>query len=103
MAANHPGESDFKAALADLAVSKKGEERLETHLQSLYATACENCGHEVLAQSFIWRKGENEPYARIYECGECGEAGERAVTLEDIERAKRIASTDSLLSPTNKI
>ena len=96
MAANHPGESDFKAALADLAVSKKGEERLETHLQSLYVTACEKCGHEVLAQSFIWRKGENEPYARIYECGECGDAGERAVTLEDIERAKRIASTDSL-------
>jgi len=96
MAANPPGESDFKAALAELGVSKKGEERLETHLQSLYVTACEKCGHEVLAQSFIWRKGESEPYARIYECGECGEAGERAVTLEDIERAKRIASTDSL-------
>ena len=38
MAANPPSEADFKAALADLAVSKKGDERLESHLQSLYLT-----------------------------------------------------------------
>ena len=29
MAANPPAAADFKAALADLAVSKKGEDRLE--------------------------------------------------------------------------
>src|SRR5271157_2140205 len=87
MTAHPADESDFKAALADLAVSKKGDERLENHLQSLYVTACEKCGHEVFAQAFLWRKGEDAPYARIYECKECGDAGERAVTPEDVEHA----------------
>ena len=96
MAANPPNESDFKAALADLAVSKKGEERLETHLQSLYVTKCEKCGREVFADSFLWRKNEDVPYARVYECKECGDAGERIATAEDVERAKKIASTDAL-------
>ncbi len=96
MAAHPPDESDFKAALADLAVSKKGDEHLENHLQSLYATNCEKCGHEVFAQAFLWHKGEDAPHARFYECKECGDAGERTVTPEDVERAKKIAFTDGL-------
>jgi hypothetical protein len=96
MAAHPPTNSDFKAALADLAVSKKGDEHLETHLQSLYVTKCEKCKTEVVAQSFLWRKGEEAPYARVYECSECGDAGERIVTEEDVERVIKIASTDAL-------
>jgi hypothetical protein len=96
MAANPPAEADFKAALADLAVSKKGSEHLEAHLQSLYLTACEKCGHEVQAESFLWRKGEPAPFARVYACPECGDKGERAATPEDTERARRIAATDAL-------
>ena len=37
MSANPPLETDFKAALADLASAKKGEERFGAHLQSLYS------------------------------------------------------------------
>lgn len=96
MAANPPAVSDFNAALADLAVSKKGDERLESHLQSLYLTKCANCGREIQAQSFLWRKDEETPFARVYSCKECGDAGERAVTPEDAERALKIAATDSL-------
>jgi len=96
MSASPPVESDFKAALADLAVVRKGDERLEAHLQSLYQTTCEKCGREIFAQSFLWRKGEDAPFARIYECRECGDAGERLVTPADIERARRIAATDGL-------
>ena len=89
-------ESDFKAALADLSVAKKGEERLATHLQSLYLTNCEKCGQEIQAESFLWRKGEDAPYARIYTCPHCDDSGEHVVAKEDINRAKRIASTDNL-------
>lgn len=96
MSASPPAESDFKAALADLAVVKKGDERLEAHLQSLYLTTCEKCGRDVFAQAFLWRKGEDAPFARIYECKECGDAGEHLVTSADIERAKKIAATDGL-------
>ncbi len=96
MSANPPSESDFKAALADLAVVKKGEERLAAHLQSLYVTTCEKCEQEIYAESFLWRKGEDVPYARLYKCPHCEDSGEHAVTQDDIERAKKIAATDGL-------
>ncbi len=96
MSANPPSEADFQAALAELAVAKKGEERLGAHLRSLYLTACEKCGQQIQVDSFLWRKGENLPYARNYTCPHCGDSGERLVTREDTERVKRIAATDSL-------
>ena len=96
MSATPPSESEFKAALAELETAKKGDERLGVHLQSLYLTPCEKCGREVQAQSFLWRKAEDVPYARVYECKECGDSGERLATQQDIDRAKRIAATDGL-------
>ena len=96
MSANPPSEADFKAALADLAVVKKGDERLQAHLESLYLTHCEKCEQDIQAQSFLWRKGEDAPYARIYKCPHCQDEGERLTTQQDIDRAKRIAATDSL-------
>ena len=96
MTANPPSESDFKAALSELETAKKGDERLGVHLQSLYLTHCEKCEKEIAAQSFLWRKGEEVPYARIYTCPYCEDSGERDVTDQDIERARKIASTDGL-------
>ena len=96
MSAHPPFETDFKAALADLAASKKGEERLGAHLQSLYLTPCEKCGNEIYADSFLWRKGEDAPYARAYTCPYCEDSGEREANPLDIERAKKIAATDAL-------
>ena len=96
MSARPPAETDFKAALADLTSAKKGEERLGAHLQSLYLTSCEKCGHEVYADSFLWRKGEDAPYARVYTCPNCDDAGERPVTSQDVEKARKIAGTDNL-------
>jgi hypothetical protein len=96
VASNPPPESDFNAALAELETSKKGDERLGMHLGSLYLTSCEKCGREIQAASFLWRKGEEAPYAREYTCPHCGDSGERAVTEQDIERARKIASTDGL-------
>ncbi|HRQ25256.1 MAG TPA: hypothetical protein PLF42_17650, partial [Anaerolineales bacterium] len=94
--ANPPPEAEFTAALADLGAVKKGDERLEIHLQSLYLTICEKCDQKVHASAFLWRKDEDLPYAKIYECKHCGDSGERIATDEDRENAKRIASTDAL-------
>src|SRR5512138_1911471 len=96
MSADPPTETDFKAALADLASAKKGEERFGAHLQSLYATTCEKCGAEVYADSFLWRKGAEAPYARVYTCPHCGDAGERVAAPEDVEKAKQMKATDAL-------
>jgi len=96
MSANPPSESDFKAALSELETLKKGDERLGPHLKALYLTTCERCEKEVHAQSFLWRRDEQAPYARIYECKACGDSGERSVTEVDVDRAKKIAATDGL-------
>lgn len=96
MSADPPTETDFKAALADLSASRKGDERLGAHLQSLYLTPCEKCGSEIYADSFLWRRGEQAPYARLYTCPHCEDSGEREANPLDLERAKRIAGTDSL-------
>jgi len=94
--ANPPAQSEFIAALADLGAVKKGDERLAVHLQSLYLTTCEKCEKQIYAQAFLWRKGADAPYARIYECPHCGDAGEKSAAESDVERAKKIAETDAL-------
>ncbi len=96
MTAAPPRLGELKAALADLAISKKGEERLETHLQSLYLTLCLQCNREIPAHAFLWRKGEPAPFARRYECPACGHAGEYPTTDSDVERAQRIAEMAGL-------
>ena len=94
--ADPPAPSDFKAALAELAASKRGEERLETHIQSLYVTKCAQCDREIQATEFLWKRGEDAPYARVYQCDECGDAGERPVTADDVLHAREIAAADAL-------
>jgi hypothetical protein len=96
MGATSIPEAEFKGAIADLAVSRKGDERLEGHLQALYLTTCTSCEKEVPAQAFLWRKGEKVPYGRVFECKECGESGEKPATPEDVERATDIAKSAGL-------
>ncbi|HKI52490.1 MAG TPA: hypothetical protein VJ987_00080, partial [Anaerolineales bacterium] len=71
-------------------------ERLQSHLQSLYITVCAKCESEIQAESFLWRKGEDAPYARVYKCPHCDDEGERVATQDDIDRALKIKSTDGL-------
>lgn len=87
MAAASLPATEFKAALAGLAASRKGEERLENHLQALYLTPCAACQRETPAHAFLWRKGEEAPYARIYRCSSCGDSGERLAVPVDLQRA----------------
>jgi hypothetical protein len=86
-AATPPSVDEMKAALAALASTRMGEERLEPHINSLYSTICENCEGEVIAEAFLWEKDAEGPYARIYTCPYCQHAGEYPATPEDIEQA----------------
>jgi len=94
--ANPPPQTEFIAALADLGAIKKGDERLEQHLQSLYLTQCEKCEKQIHANTFLWRKGEDVPYAKIYECPHCKDSGERPTNDSDKELVMQIAATDTL-------
>ena len=93
--ADPPSVTDLRAALADLAAARKGDERLETHLQSLYLTNCTKCQRTIQADAFVWERGAKSPSARIYRCP-CGEAGEFPITEADQERASLMAATEGL-------
>lgn len=94
--ANPPPESEFIAGLADLGAVKKGDERLANHLQSLYSSTCEKCNGQIQVEVFLWKKGEDVPYAKIYKCGHCNDEGEKVTNDEDKEKAKKVAETDTL-------
>jgi hypothetical protein len=87
-----PLETDLTAALAELADSRRGEERLEQHLRSLYQTTCAQCRRPVEAQAFLWEKGAPAPYARLYHCPYCGDSGERPASEQDAARAARFSA-----------
>lgn len=89
LAAHPPREEDCYSALAELARSRVGDERLEIHLKNLYQTVCSQCGHEVVAEAFIWDREAKAPYAKIYECTHCGDSGEHPVNQTDIDLARR--------------
>jgi len=92
MTAAPPSEEALKAALAELAAARRGEERMEPHILSLYETQCDNCDQLVSAQAFLWEGEAETPYARIYQCAHCGHSGEFPVTPEDAEVARSFAS-----------
>lgn len=95
LAAHPPTLTDLQAALADLAAARKEGQRLETHLQSLYLTHCENCGRELPAEAFLWDSKTTTLVGRIYNCV-CGSGGEHPATLADVENAARWARIDGL-------
>lgn len=93
--ANPPSRSDLQAALAELAATRKGDERLETHLRSLYLTRCAQCGQMVPAEAFLWEKGGAQPVGRLYRCS-CGASGEFPIEEADLARAAQSAAADNL-------
>jgi hypothetical protein len=84
--ASAPQPAEFQSALAALSAAKRGEERLEAHIRSLYHTPCASCGEEVEAEMFLWRRGETAPYARVYHCPHCQDEGEHPLSPQDRER-----------------
>lgn len=84
--ARGPGKEDFQSALVELADSRRGDERMETHIQSLYLTACPNCSEKIPAQAYLWAREAEIPYARVVRCPHCGFDGEAVLDEGDIER-----------------
>jgi hypothetical protein len=91
--ANPPAEDDLRAALAELASSHKGDERIEPHIKSLYTTECARCGQPVMAEYFLWERQAAAPFAKSYHCPDCGDNGERPATPADAARAAQYSSS----------
>lgn len=91
MTATPPTREEMVAILADLASSKRGEERIEPHILELYRTECDNCGQGIFAEAFLWEKDAPAPYARIYTCPHCEHSGEYPTTQADTNRAEKFS------------
>ena len=87
MRCNPPTRSDFQSAIATLSSSQVGSDRLEPYIKTMYETTCETCGSTIQAESFLWKRGEKSPYAKIYQCTSCGDMGEYPVRPSDVDRA----------------
>ncbi len=87
MAAHPPPINEYRAALAELATARKGDERIEPHIRALYSTECARCGRSIMADSFIWEREAAVPYARLYSCPHCGDNGEHPINPSDSQRA----------------
>jgi hypothetical protein len=98
MAAVPPSKADLRSALAELGTARKGEDRLEPHIRSLYTTTCAACDNQVMAEAFVWERTDIETQdsdshdnpsliAKIYHCPYCGEGGEYPITDADSARA----------------
>lgn len=103
MSAAPPSEAELRAALAELAAARKGEERLEPHIRSLYTTTCNQCKSEIAAEAFLWDRGgwglgseasgekslTGKPtlFAKIIHCPYCNASGEFPVLEADLQRA----------------
>lgn len=90
--ATPPGLDELQAALAALAVARKGEERIEPHILSLYHTTCDHCAATISAQAFVWEKDAPAPYARLYRCPHCETEGEFPANEADKANAARFAA-----------
>jgi hypothetical protein len=93
--ASSPSEIEFQAAIAEIGSVRRGKERLETHLKSLYVTDCRNCSEYVHVDYFLWRRDHDKPFARYYHCTQCGDEGEYPISPGDIERLS-IPGSDQL-------
>jgi hypothetical protein len=74
--ASAPQGDDLTAALQDLAIASKGDERMEPYLRSLYHVNCTNCNQRIEADAFLWKKDASQPFAAQVNCTFCGARGE---------------------------
>ena len=95
LASAPPKTGELQAALSALASVRKGEERLETYLVSLYQTNCNKCRRTVQVEAYVWEKGAQAPLGRIYHCP-CGEEGEFDVTEDDLSLYTRVTAMEIL-------
>lgn len=83
--ASAPQSEDLTAALQDLAIISKGDERMEGYVRGLYHVNCANCHHQIEADGFLWKKDSQHPYAAQVNCTFCGASGDQPLTEETLQ------------------
>lgn len=84
-----PGR-ELLAAVTRLGDLSKAGVPLREHLQRLYRTTCPQCGKEIIADYFIWERGQETPKRVAYHCTACGDAGLRDCDESDARVLREI-------------
>jgi hypothetical protein len=74
-----------------VAASFRGQERLEPHLRSLFATRCDNCDQMIEAAAYVWEREADLPFAKQYSCPHCAESAIKSTTEDDQHLAAQFA------------
>jgi len=85
--AHPPTRESLSSALAKLASSYKGKERLQPLILSLYETDCPQCGGKTTASTFTWSRSTQQPIRKTCRCSRCDEETEGKVSSDDIQKA----------------
>ena len=88
--ASAPTEKQIRGVVSKLLLSRQMDETLDSHLQSVYATACTECGNRIQPHGFIWEQNAQLPIAKVYTCPHCGDTGERPISDQDIRNLERL-------------
>jgi len=81
--ASAPQKDSFITALQDLAIAPKGDDRMEPYIRDLYSVNCANCKRKIEADSFLWEKGSNYPFAAQVKCPFCSATGDQDISEDD--------------------
>lgn len=85
-------ETEYEKALHSLLDQEWHGEKLDAHIRNLYLTTCRNCGEQIEAEGFIWKKDAAQPTSVVSMCPHCGEGGVYPVDEADLARLYQIGN-----------
>ncbi len=98
LVAQPPTKEELLPILAEIAGLKKGANRLEVFIRSLYQSTCNSCGSDIEVEAYIWEKTANDLSHHLilkkYQCQVCGRFGEYPISKEDLNILEKIPSLD---------
>lgn len=92
--ADAPTREDFQSVLSILGSVKRGEDRLEVFIQSLYLTNCPRCHRQSPASSYVWKREPLELIRKTVNCPDCGGEAQGEVETEDIEKLSLLGKSE---------
>jgi hypothetical protein len=87
-----PSPEKLEKILSKLLITRRGNETIEDHLQSVYATPCAGCGQMIQPDGYIWEKDGTQPVSRVYTCLHCGDEGEREISEYDLQNLQNLGN-----------
>ena len=87
-----PSSEVLEKVQSKLLITRRGDETIEDHLRSVYATPCAGCGQMIQPVGYIWEKGSTQPVSRVYTCPHCGDEGEREISEYDLQNLQDLGN-----------